>query len=92
MSNILNNEIAESTYAQIVDGLPLIDVVRDIHGDLLCDDHPIWAHTELSAGVLETTRRFRTTFDLGTLQFDSTVIFSHSPLHSEPSPLIDGSS
>ena len=35
ISNILNTEIAETTYAQIVDGLPLIDVVRDVYGDLL---------------------------------------------------------
>ncbi|KAK2602853.1 hypothetical protein N8I77_009358 [Diaporthe amygdali] len=74
ISNILNNEIAETTYAQIIDGLPLIDVVRDAYGDVLCDDHPIFAHTELSAGILETTRRFRTGFDPGTLQFDSTLL------------------
>lgn len=74
ISNILNTEIAETTYAQIVDGLPLTDVVRDVYGgDTLCDDHPIFAHTELSAGVLETTRRFRTGFNPGILPFNSTV-------------------
>ncbi|KAH8764203.1 hypothetical protein F5883DRAFT_630400 [Diaporthe sp. PMI_573] len=72
--NILNTEIAETIYAQIVDGLPLIDVVRDVYGDLLWDDHPICAHTELGAGVLETTLKFRTSFDLGTLRFDSTLL------------------
>lgn len=66
-------EIAETTYAQMVDELRLIDMVRDAYGDLLWDDHPICANTELSAGILETTRKFRTSFDLGTLRFDSTV-------------------
>lgn len=79
VSNILTTEIAETTYAQIIDGLPLIDVVRDVYGDLLCDDHPICAHTELSAGIIETARRFRAGFDPGNLRFDSTVI-SHSHL------------
>lgn len=74
ISNILNTEIAETTYAQIVDGLPLIDVVRDVYGDLLWDDHPICAHTELGPASLETTRKFRASFDVGTLQFDSTVL------------------
>lgn len=83
ISNILTTEIAETTYAQIIEGLPLIDVVRDVYGDLLCDDHPICAHTELSAGVLETARRFRTGFDPGTLRFDSTVI-SHSYILTPP--------
>lgn len=74
ISNILNTEIAETTYAQIVDGLPLINVVKDVYGgDPLRDDHPIFAHTELSAGVLETTRKFRTGFDPGILRFDSMV-------------------
>lgn len=53
ISNILNTEIAETTYAQIVDGLPLIDVVRDVYGDPLWDDHPICAHTELGAGIFQ---------------------------------------
>jgi hypothetical protein len=75
--NILNTEIAETIYAQIVDGLPLIDVVRDVYGDLLWDDHPICAHTELGAGILETIRKFRTSFDLGTLRFDS-MVSTHS--------------
>ncbi|KAL2285262.1 hypothetical protein FJTKL_08222 [Diaporthe vaccinii] len=74
VSNILTTEIAETTYAQIIDDLPLVGVVRDVYGDLLCDDHPICAHTELSAGILETARNFRTGFDPGTLRFDSTLL------------------
>lgn len=73
ITNILNTEIAETTYAQIVDGLPLVNVVRDVYGDLLWDDHPICAHTELGAGILDTTRKFRASFDPGTLRFYSTV-------------------
>lgn len=73
ISNILNTEIAEATYAQIVDGLPLVNVVRDVYGDLLLDDHPVCAHAELGAGILDTTRNFRASFDLGTLRFESTV-------------------
>ena len=36
ISKILSTEIAETTYAQIVDGLPLPEVLKDVYGDLIC--------------------------------------------------------
>ncbi len=51
-----------STFAQIVDGLPIADVAyqRRFHG--LDNDHPIEDHAELCGGVMERTREIRTQF------------------------------
>ncbi|KAH7022036.1 hypothetical protein EDB80DRAFT_693958 [Ilyonectria destructans] len=75
ISNVLSTEIAEETYAQIIDGLPLASVVQDTSDAGLHDDHPIHdAHKELCSGVLEKTREFRKDVDLSLIKLDSTLI------------------
>lgn len=74
ISNILSTEIAEMTYAQIIDGLPLASVVKDSANGGLPDGHPInKSHKELCSGVLEKTREFRKDVDLSLIKLDSTV-------------------
>lgn len=71
---VLATDIAEETYAQIIDGLPLLDVLCDSEGGLLHRDHPIHdVHDELCPGMLEKTREFRDNFTPETLRFDSRV-------------------
>jgi hypothetical protein len=73
LSNVLSTEIAELTFAQIIDGLPLSDVADDTYdnGASLSHIHPLYTkHTQLCPGVLETTQKFRADFDPNTLQFD----------------------
>lgn len=70
---ILDGPHQDAIRLAIIDGLPLTHVVRDVYSDLLMDDRPICAHTELCAG-----------FDTGTLRFDAmvtkpTLIFSLLP-------------
>lgn len=78
ISNILSTEIAEMTYAQIVDGLPLSQVFNDnFGGEDFEDDHPMYTHKELGPGVLDTVRGFRAGFDPETLQFDALVRIYH---------------
>ncbi|KPM41335.1 hypothetical protein AK830_g5240 [Neonectria ditissima] len=75
--NVTSTEIAEITYAQIVDGLPLADVVQDSGNAQvpLPYEHPIYdAHTELCPGALEKTREFRVSFDPSSLQMDATLV------------------
>ncbi|KAL1868299.1 hypothetical protein Daus18300_006023 [Diaporthe australafricana] len=62
ISRVLSTEIAETTYAQIVDGLPLPEVLQDVYGDLICPDHPIHQHTQLKDGTPDTISRFRDDF------------------------------
>lgn len=74
ISNVLSTKIAEETFAQIIDGLPLASVVQDTSDGGLTDDHPIHdAHKELCPGVLEKTREFRRDVDLSLIKLDSTV-------------------
>lgn len=72
--NILSTNIAEITFAQIIDGLPLADVALDSSSSVLPDEHPIYdAHPELCSGVLQKTREFRDQFDPDSLSLDVTV-------------------
>lgn len=73
ISNILSTEIAETTYAQIVDCLPLPETLKDVYGELILPDHPIHQHTQLKKDTLDTVRRFRGEFDPDILQFDIPV-------------------
>ncbi|KAK7701524.1 hypothetical protein SLS64_010269 [Diaporthe eres] len=70
ISRVLSTEIAEITYAQIVDGLPLLEVFKDVYGDLTVLDHPIHQHTQHKDNTLDTVRQFRDEFDPNILQFD----------------------
>lgn len=77
-SNILSTEIAEVTYAQIIDGLPISSVALESASDPLPDLHPIHDHhKDLCPGVRERTRGFRERFDPGSLQLDAAVRTIH---------------
>lgn len=62
MSNLLSTDIAEQTFAQIIDGLPLRDVAFSLRSPQYTRRDPVFAHTELCPGVLERTRMFRDSF------------------------------
>jgi hypothetical protein len=73
ITRILSTELAETTYAQIIDGLPIADVAYDSH-DPPHDDHPLnEAHRELCPGMLDKAREFRDGFRPEILTFDSQV-------------------
>ncbi|KPM43020.1 hypothetical protein AK830_g3543 [Neonectria ditissima] len=75
VSNVLSSPIAEVTFAQIVDGLPLSDVALDTYAGTVCPGHPLLdERVELSPGVLEKARQLRSTFDATTLRFDSKLL------------------
>lgn len=49
ISRLLRSDIARVTLAEVVDGLPLADTVRQSYAHSFQDrDHPIYQHTELS--------------------------------------------
>lgn len=74
VDNVLSTDIAEVTYSQIVDGLPISDVEEDQYSGSVSDLHPIHTmHKELCVGAIDIARRFRDTFVLNTLQFNSRV-------------------
>jgi hypothetical protein len=74
VSNVLSSPVAEITYGQIIDGLPLSGVVYDTYEDIICPGHPLLdEHLELSTDVLERVNQLLTSFDPDILQIDSTV-------------------
>lgn len=79
ISNVLSTELALSTFAQIVDGLPMADTAynRRMHG--LDPDHPVDKHEELCPGVMERTREIRDQFDPSILLFNPAVHNLHPP-------------
>lgn len=74
VTNVLSSPIAEVTFAQIIDGLPLPDVALDTYHSNLCPRHPLHkAHTKLCPGVLQRAQQLPTTFDASALQVDAEV-------------------
>ncbi|KAL6361371.1 hypothetical protein LRP88_04839 [Fusarium phalaenopsidis] len=64
ITRILSTEIAELTYAQVIDGLPLTQVIYESRGGKLPKGHPLHsAHQELCPGMLDKTRQFREEFE-----------------------------
>ncbi|KAK3997444.1 hypothetical protein QBC44DRAFT_354930 [Cladorrhinum sp. PSN332] len=75
LTRVLAADLAESTYAEILDGLPTQTAwLETNHREP--DDHPVFTlkHDSLSPRVLEKIRNFRQTFDPVQLTFSSTVI------------------
>lgn len=74
--NVLSTEVAEITYAQIIDGLPLTSVAYDTSAGDLPEDHPLHdIHSELCPGMLDKARELRSELNLEILKFDSRVSF-----------------
>lgn len=81
LSRLLSTDIAKETLSQLMDGLPLFDVLVDTAGVNNLEDAPILEHTQLCPGAVELADEFIATFNANLLLFDATV----SHLHSSPS-------
>lgn len=69
LSNILSTPVAESTYAQIIDGMPLSDVYK--HNHWYSKNFPVETHNDLCPGSLEKAKAFRSNIDFTLLQFEA---------------------
>ncbi|KAM0417276.1 hypothetical protein ACHAPT_012717 [Fusarium lateritium] len=69
LRNLLSTDVAQRTYAQILDGLPTQQSCME--GYVYLDDHPVFAlnHSEICQGFLEKARAFRARFDPCELEF-----------------------
>lgn len=72
--NVLSTRLAGSTYAQILDGLPIVESLTESYL-FLQQDHPVLAnnHTEICPAFLEKAYELRASFDLSVLRFDAGV-------------------
>jgi hypothetical protein len=74
IANVLSSPIADITYGQIIDGLPLSNVACDTHHGVTCPGHPLLdEHFELSSDVLERVSQLRASFNPDILKLNSEV-------------------
>jgi hypothetical protein len=74
VANVLSSPLANQTYAQIVDGLPISHVATDCYSVALCPEHPLLdEHKELCPGVPEEAEKLCSSFDVTALLMPSTV-------------------
>lgn len=78
LMRVLNTELAEQTFAQIVDGLPTRDSFCEFHW--IQDDHPVNNHTVLCPGMIERAREFRSHFKADMLNFQLPACKHYVPL------------
>ncbi|KAF7563632.1 hypothetical protein G7046_g454 [Stylonectria norvegica] len=84
VSNLLGTDIAEFTYAQILDGLPTEKSLRESFA--VVKDHPVYTkhHAEICPGFLDKARKFRAQFTTDQLRFQSKplIAFQDAPSKS----------
>ncbi|KAF5002015.1 hypothetical protein FDECE_10757 [Fusarium decemcellulare] len=70
LSNLLSTDLAEHTYAEILDGLPTKDSLRESY--LYLEGHPVYElnHSEICEGSLEKAREFRASLNPSSLRFE----------------------
>jgi hypothetical protein len=73
LRNTLLTSIAELTFGQILDGLPVTDVACENQGTQLREGHPVLEHKELCPGVLDRLRDFQTCLTPSEFDFDDAV-------------------
>ncbi|KAI0472892.1 hypothetical protein GGR56DRAFT_652352 [Xylariaceae sp. FL0804] len=72
--NVLSLDDTFSAMAQLIDGLPLIQVCREAQAWRGRDDTPINQHTRLCDGVVEKTTEYRKSFDPRAITFDDQLL------------------
>lgn len=73
VTNILSTPIAEETFAQIADGLPLRSVAIGTQNHRVLRGDPIEKHVEMCPGAIEKAREFRKGSDPMRLEIASAV-------------------
>jgi hypothetical protein len=72
--NILGTDVAETAYAQILDGLPTEQSLMDSY-TFQENDHPVFAlkHVDVCPGFVDKARQFRSEFDPSQLRYQPRV-------------------
>jgi hypothetical protein len=71
LMRVLGTDVAENTFAQVIDGLPTYESYAEFHWPQ--DGHPATHHTELCSGMLDKAREFRSAFVPKSLSFQLPV-------------------
>lgn len=76
MTNVLATDLAELTFAQLVDGLPLLEFAIDMSRHSHTREEPVCKHTELCPGAMDQARALRQIFNPLTMEIRSDVSFT----------------
>ena len=71
--NVISAPVAEETFAQIVDGLPLRSVALGTQNHRVLRGDPIDNHSEICPGALNRAKEFQSRFDTADLEVRSIV-------------------
>jgi hypothetical protein len=71
LMRVLETDVAERAFAEIIDGLPTIDSYQDFHWPQ--EGHPATQHLELCPGMIEKARQLRSDFPATSLSFQLPV-------------------
>ncbi|KAK4457230.1 hypothetical protein QBC42DRAFT_213158 [Cladorrhinum samala] len=72
--NVLATDLALTSVAELLDGLPLLGTLSETNYTFVHRLHPIRKHKDLCDGALDQAAAFRDAFDPTVLQFDSSVM------------------
>ncbi|KAH8768864.1 hypothetical protein F5883DRAFT_417533 [Diaporthe sp. PMI_573] len=93
ITNLLATELAEMTYAQLIDGLPLWEVALDQYRHTHTGEEPVSNHRELCPGVVDQTTAPLQSFDPLVLEIRSDALkrYQSAPVGLKASkiPLIE---
>ncbi|KAF5630985.1 uncharacterized protein FTJAE_8065 [Fusarium tjaetaba] len=67
LMRVLETDVAERTFAEIIDGLPTIESYQDFHWPQ--EGHPATQHLELCPGMIEKARQLRSDLPVTSLTF-----------------------
>ncbi|KAK3292398.1 uncharacterized protein B0H64DRAFT_329123 [Chaetomium fimeti] len=80
LRRVLSTDLAQVTYAQIIDGFPVVNVAEDMRGWGIDPDHPVFRdnHDKLCPGAWERLTEFRDSFDIDVLSMDERLLHSYA--------------
>ncbi|AEO58342.1 hypothetical protein MYCTH_80161 [Thermothelomyces thermophilus ATCC 42464] len=79
LRRVLSTELAQVTYAQIIDGFPLVEVAGDMAGWGIDREHPVFRdnHDKLCPGAWERMAEFHSSFSIDVLSMDEKLLHSY---------------
>ncbi|KAG5763397.1 hypothetical protein H9Q72_008499 [Fusarium xylarioides] len=84
LTRVLETDVVERTFAEIIDGLPTIESYQDFHWPQ--EGHPATQHLELCSGMIEKARQLRSDFPVTILLFRLPLLhaFADTAINSRP--------
>jgi hypothetical protein len=75
LQKVLATDLAQITYAQIIDGFPIVSVAKDMRWAHIDHEHPVFAnkHDKVCPGAWEKMEEFHSSFSVDVLSMNERV-------------------